>query len=105
MDYQRACGIHGGRSAYNSFRMQNRQMGISRQPAWQSTNESSDRTHEDCPMRYGLAIVTSPVQCWQNLFSPCEAFAAGTLFRELHLPFVGCHGSMNCHYHRNGGLQ
>lgn len=105
MDYQRACGIHGGRSAYNPYRMQNRQMGIPRQMDWQTSNESAERSPEEGAMYYGLAIVTSPIQCWQNLHTPCEALAAGTLFKELHLPFVGCHGNMNYHCHRNGGLQ
>lgn len=37
-----------------------------------------------------LAIVTSPSQVWQKLFTPCDAMTHGTLFCELHKPWVGC---------------
>lgn len=44
----------------------------------------------ECSCTQPLAIVTSPVQCWQNLYTPCEALSMGTLFRDLNLPLVGC---------------
>lgn len=54
-----------------------------------------------------LAIVSSPVQCWQNLYTPCEALAAGTLFKDLNLPLIGCVGDRitGSTYRRMGGLQ
>ncbi|MBQ8383588.1 MAG: spore coat associated protein CotJA [Clostridia bacterium] len=63
-----------------------------------------DRDGSECECECGepLAIVTSPVQCWQNLYTPCEALAAGTLFKELYLPLVGC--NVATPYRRGGGL-
>ena len=38
-----------------------------------------------------LAMVYAPDQVWQNLYDDEEALGAGTLFRELNLPFCpGC---------------
>lgn len=36
-----------------------------------------------------LAMVYSPEQIWQGLYSPQEALREGTLFRELAKPFSG----------------
>ena len=41
-----------------------------------------------------LAMVYSPYQNWQNLYELEPGFCAGTIFKELDKPFVGC---------RNGG--
>ncbi len=43
-----------------------------------------------------LAMVTSPVQCWRELYSPAEALAHGTLFRELELPLEVAGGTSSC---------
>ncbi len=36
-----------------------------------------------------LAMVYSPMQCWQNIFEPEEALKNGTMFKDLFLPFYG----------------
>ncbi len=82
MDYQRACGIRRGTGMPGSNR-------CTRMP------QISGRAPVDYPdspalCSSPLAIVSSPYQCWQNLYTPCEALSAGTLFRELDLPLVGC---------------
>ncbi|MBQ8287915.1 MAG: spore coat associated protein CotJA [Clostridia bacterium] len=51
-----------------------------------------------------LAIVTSPVQCWQNLYTPCEALSAGTLFKDLYLPLVGCGNACATPYRKGGAV-
>lgn len=92
MDYQRACGIHPGRNLQGMSRGTWRtpysggQMQIPRMP-----EEDTNGTAGECCEH--LAIVTSPVQCWQNIHTPCDALSAGTLFKDLYLPLVGCPGS------------
>ncbi|MBQ3002102.1 MAG: spore coat associated protein CotJA [Clostridia bacterium] len=41
-----------------------------------------------------LAMVYSPVQSWQNLYSVEEGLCEGTIFMELNKPFYGprCNG-------------
>ena len=105
MDYQRACGIHPGHNTQGIGRCAWRtpygvsQTQIPRMPEVDTDGESS------CPMAdccEHLAIVTSPVQCWQKLFTPCEALSMGTLFKELNLPLVGCVGD-RVGYDKNTG--
>lgn len=47
---------------------------------------------------YSLAMVYSPEQAWQNLYSVEDGLCAGTIFRELDKPFYGpkCNGG-NCY--------
>jgi hypothetical protein len=98
MDYQRACGIHPG---YN-YRGMNRTAPRSycNTPKLSDDFPAAPGCGDTCPVYPGyddccenLAIVTSPVQCWQNLYPACEALSMGTLFRDLNLPLVGCNGS------------
>ncbi len=43
---------------------------------------------------YSLAMVYSPKQAWQNLYSVEDGLYAGTIFKELDKPFYGpkCNG-------------
>ena len=36
-----------------------------------------------------LAMAYVPMQMWRDIYQPHEAFHAGTIFRELVLPFYG----------------
>lgn len=101
MDYQRACGITGRAMPQRPRMYQPRQMGCNPGGQIVCMPESEMHGSECCEH---LAIVASPMQCWQNLYTPCEALSAGTLFRELNLPLVGCPGSAYWH-RRSGGLQ
>ena len=38
---------------------------------------------------YPLAMTYMPMQEWRNLYAPCDALKAGTIFAELDLPFYG----------------
>ena len=99
MDYQRACGVTGRTVP---MRMRGNQ-------PWQIGSQSCDQTlvrnsesgGAECECQQ-LAIVSSPVQCWHNLYTPCEALSVGTLFKCLNLPLVGC-GNAYCP-RRMGGL-
>ena len=101
MDYQRACGctVRGmqgmGRTPWRA------PYGGNRMPT-EKPRISGDRDGCECDCTEPLAIVTSPVQCWQNLYTPCEALSAGTLFKDLELPLVGC--AVPISYRRGGGL-
>ena len=94
MDYQRACGLHPGHSYQGVGRCAwrtpygNAQPQITRMP---EADNCADGCPKDCCEP--LAIVTSPVQCWQNLYTPCDALSMGTLFKDLNLPLVGCPGN------------
>ena len=99
MDYQRACGVTGRGMPMRPRMNQPRQMGCQTCEVRIPESEMPDK---DCCEH--LAIVTSPMQCWQKLYTPCEALAAGTLFKELYLPLMGCPGSAYCN-RRMGGLQ
>lgn len=103
MDYQRACGcqlsrgMQGmGRSAwrapYGGERVQNRS----------PMSRDADRDDGERECCEPLAIVTSPIQCWQNLYPACEAMSTGTLFRDLNLPLVGC--NIATPYRKGGGV-
>lgn len=102
MDYQRACGctVRGmqgmGRTPWRAPYAGNRTQ--TEMPRLGNT----DRDGCDCDCTEPLAIVTSPVQCWQNLYTPCEALSAGTLFKDLNLPLVGCINAVP--YRKGGGL-
>ena len=93
MDYQRACGLHPGHNFQGVGRCSwrapygNAQPQILRMPEVDKDKGNPDDCCEP------LAIVTSPVQCWQNLYKPCEALSMGTLFKDLNLPLVGCPGT------------
>lgn len=39
-----------------------------------------------------VALVCPPAQPWHALYTPDDGLAAGTLFEDLNLPFVGCEG-------------
>ncbi len=88
MDYQRACGQHPLRMPQGAARskwrvpVSSERMPSSRMPDGEMPERPVCTEH--------LAIVTSPVQCWQNLYTPCEALKAGTLFIDLDLPLTGC---------------
>lgn len=110
MDYQRACGCRMGRSCdqpvYRTVQMNNAHL--------KACGSSDKAVHDACPLSEStrteraqaynhsnccgernqgypsLAIVTSPSQVWQKLYSPCDAMAHGTLFCELFKPWVGC---------------
>ena len=43
---------------------------------------------------FKLAMVYSPEQAWQNLYTVEEGLCAGTIFKELNKPFYGprCNG-------------
>ena len=102
MDYQRACGVTGHGMHMHIRGNQPWQMG------WQMGERTDTRMPRE-PMPDNnccehLAIVISPVQCWQNLYTPCEALSTGTLFKDLTLPLVGCPGS-TYGYRRMGGMQ
>ena len=99
MDYQRACGVTGRAMPMRPRMNQPRPMGC---PSCELRVPEEAMPDRDCSEH--LAIVTSPMQGWQNLYPPCEALAAGTLFKELYLPLMGCPGSAYC-YRRTGGLQ
>lgn len=65
-------------------------------PAMESVSDTAgDRDEDRCDLGNGvggacsLAMVYSPKQGWQDLFSPEEALRKGTLFRELAKPFSG----------------
>lgn len=50
-------------------------------------NQQSDGT---CPVQSwapSLAMVYSPVQCWEGVLEPAEALANGSLFSGLIKPF------------------
>lgn len=53
--------------------------------------ETAEETGE---FNFALAMVYSPVQEWQNLYSVEEGLCEGTIFRELNKPFYGprCNG-------------
>ena len=102
MDYQRACGITGRALPQRPRMYQPWQMGGNRSEAVVPCAPEAVHSEKDCGEH--LAIVTSPVQCWQNLYSPCEALMAGTLFKDLNLPLVGCMGNTNCPW-KMGGLK
>jgi len=36
-----------------------------------------------------LAMTYMPIQVWRNVYAPCDALQAGTIFAELDLPFYG----------------
>ena len=36
-----------------------------------------------------LAMTYMPMQVWRNVYAPCDALQAGTIFAELDLPFYG----------------
>ena len=91
MDYQRACKIHPGQSYQGVGRCAWRTPYGNMQPQITRMPEADDYPADDCCEH--LAIVTSPVQCWQNLYLACEALSMGTLFRDLNLPLVGCNGA------------
>ncbi len=40
-------------------------------------------------MNYKLAMVYSPIQEWQNIYSGEKALENGTIFAELNKPFYG----------------
>lgn len=101
MDYQRACGVTGRSVPMRMRGNQPWQIGCQYCDQSLPRNTENGGTEYECPEQ--LAIVTSPVQCWQNLYTPCEALAAGTLFKCLNLPLVGC-GNGYCP-RRMGGLQ
>jgi len=42
-----------------------------------------------CLTGRSLAMVYSPCQSFDNLFSPSEGICSGTIFRELYKPFAG----------------
>lgn len=42
-----------------------------------------------CETNYKLAMVYSPYQEWQNIYSGEKAMEAGTIFAELDKPFLG----------------
>lgn len=102
MDYQRACGVTGRGMPLRIHGNQSWQMG--RQPGERPEARMPEHKMPENDCCEHLAIVTSPVQCWQNLYAPCEGLSAGTLFKDLHLPLVGCPGS-TYGYRRMGGLQ
>ncbi len=88
MDYQRACS---GRSASRSLprcAWRGPMMGDEMKSA--RSREEWEEGAESALCDEPLAIVTSPVQCWQDLYTPAEALSVGTLFRQLDLPLVGC---------------
>ena len=99
MDYQRACGVTGRAMPVRPRMNQPWQMGCQTCDARMNDEAMPDKNCDE-----HLAIVTSPVQCWQKLYTPVEALAAGTLFKDLYLPLMGCPGSAYCH-RRMGGLQ
>lgn len=41
---------------------------------------------------YELAMAYVPWQTWRNIYCPEQAFKAGTIFEELHKPFLGMGG-------------
>lgn len=102
MDYQRACGMTGRKMPPRIRGNQPWQTGWQMSDRPEARMPENEMPERDCCEH--LAIVTSPVQCWQNLYTPCEALSAGTLFKELNLPLVGCPGS-TYGYRRMGGLQ
>ena len=36
-----------------------------------------------------LAMTYMPMQTWRQIYEPCDAMKAGTIFAELDLPFYG----------------
>lgn len=99
MDYQRACccrmGQRSAQPVYRTARMNSTYSNerTTGEQDYMSTHSLHD--HSDCcgnpDQNYpSLAIVTSPSQVWQNIFSACDAMAHGTLFCELYKPWVGC---------------
>lgn len=101
MDYQRACGIHPGHNPRGIDRCAWRApYGVSQTQMPRMPEVDTDGTVGECCEH--LAIVTSPVHCWQNIHTPCEALAAGTLFKDLHLPLVGCVGNRIGHDQNTG---
>lgn len=62
-------------------------------PHPESRNDSEENVGE---FDYSLAMVYSPKQAWQNLYSVEEGLYAGTIFRELDKPFYGpkCYGGI-----------
>ena len=40
-----------------------------------------------------IAMVYMPMQEWRNVYAPCDALTAGTIFAELDLPFFGRGGA------------
>lgn len=54
----------------------------------------AEAADEPCEFNYTLAMVYSPNQAWQNLYSVEEGLCEGTIFRELNKPFYGprCNG-------------
>ncbi len=105
MDYQRACGYPIGRGMQGMGRGAWRAPYVGdRMQADTLRTRDVDRDGSECECGEPLAIVTSPVQCWQNLYTPCEALSAGTLFKELYLPLVGCCNHSATPYGKGGGL-
>ncbi|MDO4555062.1 MAG: spore coat associated protein CotJA [Lachnospiraceae bacterium] len=38
---------------------------------------------------FSLAMAYVPFQKWQNVYQPDEGLRAGTIFKDLNLPFIG----------------
>ncbi len=91
MDYQRACGMHYGRIPQGIRTPVRTPYAHMHSPMPRMPEENARDPMEECCEH--LAIVTSPVQCWKNLYMPCEALSMGTLFVDLNLPLVGCPGA------------
>ena len=51
--------------------------------------ESTDGSFEQCLTGKSLAMVYSPCQSFQGLYSPEEGLCRGTVFMELEKPFYG----------------
>ena len=60
-------------------------------PAQQSSQvmrtQDANKTAGGCLDNVSLAMVYSPVQRFEDLYSPEEALCKGTLFKQLYLPF------------------
>lgn len=51
--------------------------------------EGTDGSFEQCLTGKSLAMVYSPCQSFQGLYSPEEGLCRGTVFMELEKPFYG----------------
>ena len=102
MDYQRAYGVTGRSMPVRPWVNPSwNKGGHTCEPAVTPAHEREVSEQECCEH---LAIVSSPMQCWQNLYTPCEALSNGTLFKDLNLPLVGC-AMGACNQRRVGGVQ
>lgn len=51
--------------------------------------ECSQNTDRTLAENMALAMAYVPWQEWKQVYEPCQALEAGTIFPELNLPFLG----------------